>query len=176
MLSSTSQSTDHPLLSTLYEPLPKHLISVLGVLGAAGAPPGRRASPEAALEATAPAALGAGDQDHAPAAPGAREAPRGVRDPGGRRAGLRHGGRSTRPFASASTGRGASRWLRWAGASPRGAHTRPAYASRGPCTRSMLMSAGPMPVSACHGDRFSRPTGRAQPRQGGRGPQRWPRG
>ena len=34
----------------------------------------------------------------------------------------------------------------------------------------------PHAVSACHGDRFSRPTGRAQPRQGGRGPQRWPRG
>jgi hypothetical protein len=29
-LSSTSQSTDLPLLSTLYEPPPKHLISVLG--------------------------------------------------------------------------------------------------------------------------------------------------
>ena len=30
MLSSTYQSTARPLLSTLYEPLPKHLISVLG--------------------------------------------------------------------------------------------------------------------------------------------------
>ena len=30
MLSSTYQSTDHPLLSTLYKPLSKHLISVLG--------------------------------------------------------------------------------------------------------------------------------------------------
>ena len=29
MLSSTYQSTDHPLLSTLYKPLSKHLISVL---------------------------------------------------------------------------------------------------------------------------------------------------
>jgi len=29
-LSSTSQSTGLPLLSTLYEPPPKHLISVLG--------------------------------------------------------------------------------------------------------------------------------------------------
>ena len=29
MLSSTSQSTAHPLLSTLYKPLSKHLISVL---------------------------------------------------------------------------------------------------------------------------------------------------
>ena len=32
MLSSTYQSTDHPLLSTLYEPLPKQLISVLEAL------------------------------------------------------------------------------------------------------------------------------------------------
>ena len=30
MLSSTYQTTHGPLLSTLYEPLPKHLISVLG--------------------------------------------------------------------------------------------------------------------------------------------------
>ena len=30
MLSCTYQSTACPLLSTLYEPLPKHLISVLG--------------------------------------------------------------------------------------------------------------------------------------------------
>jgi hypothetical protein len=29
VLASTYQSTDSPLLSTLYEPLPKHLISVL---------------------------------------------------------------------------------------------------------------------------------------------------
>ena len=29
-LSSTYQSSDLPLLSTLYEPPPKHLISVLG--------------------------------------------------------------------------------------------------------------------------------------------------
>ena len=168
VLSSTSQSTDHPLLSTLYEPLPKHLISVLGVLGAAGAPPGCRASPEAALEATAPAALGAGDQDHAPAAPGAREAPRGVRDPGvARGSSPRGGGRSTRPFASASTGRGASRWLRWAGASPRGAHEA-GGASRGPCTRSMLMSAGPClrvpwrPLFPTHGTGSATP-GRPRP-------------
>jgi hypothetical protein len=32
VLSSTYQSTDNPLLSTLYEPLSKHLISVLGGL------------------------------------------------------------------------------------------------------------------------------------------------
>ena len=32
MLSSTYQSTARLLLSTLYEPLPKHLISVLGTL------------------------------------------------------------------------------------------------------------------------------------------------
>ena len=32
VLSSTYQSTDNPLLSTLYEPLSKHLITVLGVL------------------------------------------------------------------------------------------------------------------------------------------------
>jgi hypothetical protein len=32
VLSSTHQSTDSPLLSTLYEPLPKHLISVLGLI------------------------------------------------------------------------------------------------------------------------------------------------
>ena len=36
MLSSTYQSTDRPLLSTLYEPLPKHLISVLGGAGGEG--------------------------------------------------------------------------------------------------------------------------------------------
>ena len=30
MLSSAYQSTDNPLVSTLYEPLSKHLISVLG--------------------------------------------------------------------------------------------------------------------------------------------------
>jgi hypothetical protein len=30
VLSSTYQSTDNPLLSTLYEPLSKHLITVLG--------------------------------------------------------------------------------------------------------------------------------------------------
>jgi len=30
VLSSTYQTTHGPLLSTLYEPLPKHLISVLG--------------------------------------------------------------------------------------------------------------------------------------------------
>jgi hypothetical protein len=32
VLSSTYQSTDNPLLSTLYEPLSKHLITVLGLL------------------------------------------------------------------------------------------------------------------------------------------------
>ena len=32
VLSSTYQSTDNPLLSTLYEPLSKHLITVLGDL------------------------------------------------------------------------------------------------------------------------------------------------
>ena len=37
MLSSTYQSTDRPLLSTRYEPLLEHLISVLG--GLSGAPP-----------------------------------------------------------------------------------------------------------------------------------------
>ncbi len=31
VLSSTYQSTESPLLSTLYEPLPQHLISVLGM-------------------------------------------------------------------------------------------------------------------------------------------------
>ena len=31
VLASTSQSTDSPRLSTLYEPLPKHLISVLSL-------------------------------------------------------------------------------------------------------------------------------------------------
>ena len=35
VLSSTYQSTDNPLLSTLYEPLSKHLISVLEHPGAA---------------------------------------------------------------------------------------------------------------------------------------------
>jgi hypothetical protein len=34
VLSSTYQSTDNPLLSTLYEPLSKHLITVLA--GSAG--------------------------------------------------------------------------------------------------------------------------------------------
>jgi HNH endonuclease len=33
VLSSTYKSTDNPLLSTLYKPLPKHLISVLEVYG-----------------------------------------------------------------------------------------------------------------------------------------------
>ena len=37
MLASTYQSTDSPLLSTLYEPLPKHLISVLELLPPNGA-------------------------------------------------------------------------------------------------------------------------------------------
>jgi hypothetical protein len=32
VLSSTYQSTDNPLLSTLYEPLSKHLITVLAEL------------------------------------------------------------------------------------------------------------------------------------------------
>jgi hypothetical protein len=36
VLSSTYQSTDNPLLSTLYEPLSKHLISVLGAACNAG--------------------------------------------------------------------------------------------------------------------------------------------
>ena len=35
-LFSTYQSTSFPLLSTLYEPPPKHLISVLGVAGGRG--------------------------------------------------------------------------------------------------------------------------------------------
>ena len=40
-LSSTYQSTDLPLLSTIYEPPPKHLISVLGgVWGRGGKKPG----------------------------------------------------------------------------------------------------------------------------------------
>jgi hypothetical protein len=37
VLSSTYQSTDNPLLSTLYEPLSKHLITVLGLASALGA-------------------------------------------------------------------------------------------------------------------------------------------
>jgi hypothetical protein len=41
VLSSTYQSTDNPLLSTLYEPLSKHLITVLGdTLGLGCAEPG----------------------------------------------------------------------------------------------------------------------------------------
>src|SRR5437867_13101858 len=67
-----------PLLDGRLSGVHNGVADTLWVLGAACAPPGHRASPEAALDATAPAALCAGAQDRALAAPGARASPRGV--------------------------------------------------------------------------------------------------
>lgn len=74
----------------------------------------------------------------------------------------RVGGRSTRPLSSASTCRCASMWRQLAGAPPRCANTRTAYASSWPCARSIIVSACPIPVGACPCHRLYRPTARAQ--------------
>src|SRR5215471_11025532 len=73
----------------------------------------------------------------------------------------------TRPVSSASTCRCASMWPLLAGASPRCANTKTAYASSWPCTMSIIISAYPMPASACPCPSSYRPTGRAQPSNGG---------
>src|SRR5262249_39414986 len=70
-----------------YEISPILSESPLWALGPARASPGHRSRAEAALDATAAAALCAGGADGAAPASGPRAPPRGVWDPGGRRAG-----------------------------------------------------------------------------------------
>src|SRR5215813_3340496 len=67
-------------------------------------------------------------------------------------------------------------WPPLGGGSPHCANTRTACASSWRCTMSIIISACPMPASACRCHSPCRPTGRAPPRRGGRGPQRWLRG
>src|SRR5712691_4854596 len=77
-----------PLLDGRLSGVHHGVADALWAVGAACAPPGHRASPEAALDATAPAPLCASGQDRAAPASGTGAPPRGVRHPGGGPAGL----------------------------------------------------------------------------------------
>src|SRR4029453_10057016 len=76
-------TVSHRWLSRVYD----SLANPLWALGAPTTPADPRSSPEAALDAAAPAALCAGGQDRAAPAAGRRAAPRRVRHDRGRPAG-----------------------------------------------------------------------------------------